>query len=233
MAWRVFPRDRFLQDQDHAERDNFLNRTCCDVFNAASKEVLETKSKEVTFSRVLAEERVARAGRAAKGLTVVSSRFAAEFTGVFEIFAKVLCTGIKKAPVEECLHYTGQFYEGVCKMQSHLGAPPDNVEEKTDWTESDTLGIVIFRAAWKAVHKTHFLTPKEARIQKLVENSLSTFCRTIVLSLMRAAYAEDRVSQSRCIHYCFFLLRDIIEETLRMEEVEEEDGKDRRACCVV
>jgi hypothetical protein len=191
-------------------------KKCCDVFNEVSKEVLETKAEDVTFCKLFEEERAAGESGKEIGLWVVSSRFACEFQTVFARFSKVLYSGVARLPPEECLHHVAQFYEAISLMQSHHGRA---AKHQARWAEEETLGNLIGRVSGR---NTFFMTENQAKTHKLLTYALSRFCRSIVLALMRVAYAEDRNSQSRFIRYCFFLMRDIIEETLRSEECERE-----------
>lgn len=235
MDLKFYPRDYFKEKMCNEERDTYLDSLCCDVFNAASQELLESANIDATFSSALAEEFVRRAGSSAQGegtLIVVSSRFASEFQSVFERFGRVLYCGLARLPPEECLHYTAQFYEAACLTQSHLG-PPENAVHRARWTERETLSNIIERVSSRLVNESYFLTENQARLKRLLKFGLSQFCRCIVSTLMRIAYAEDRATQCKSIHYAFFLLRDITEETLRHEEVEIEEKEDKKKVCRV
>jgi hypothetical protein len=228
MAWRMYPSDYLFCDKRQAEgNEALLKKKCCDVFNEASKQVFDSKTDGVTFSQAFAQE--ARGGGGG-GLWVVSSRFASEFPAVFERFSKVLYSGLARLPPEECLHHAAQFYEAVCRTQSHHG-PAENAEHRAKWTERETFANLIERTSSRAVGQSVFLTDGQEKTKKLVSCALSKFCGSIVSALMRVAYAEDRNSQCRFVHYCLFLLRDIIEETLRIDEFEKE--LNRPMCCLI
>lgn len=222
MAWRFFPRDYFFDKQQQSNQA-FLRKKCCDVFNEVSKEVFETKAEDITFMKLFEEERAAGESGQERGLWVVSSRFASEFPIVFARFSKVLYSGIARLTPEECLHHLAQFYEAISLTQSHNGPA---AKHQARWAEEETLENLIGKVSFK---NTFFVTEHQVKIHKLLTYALSRFCRSIVLALMRVAYAEDRNSQSRFIHYCFFLMRDIIEETLRSEECE----RTQPTCCLI
>ena len=232
MPWRVYPRDYFFDSKQNEATGFFLNSPCCIVFNFASKEVLESKSTDVTFSPILIAERVAGESAVSskeRSLSVVSSHFAVEFPAVLERFAKVLYSGVARLQPEECLHYSAQFFEAACAMQSHNGVP-HNFEHRSKWAERTNLGDMIERISSRSVCQSYFMTEKQVQMKKLVMFGLSTFVKSIVLALMRIAYAEDRKSQNRFVHYSLFLLRDIIEELLRKQEANGESQTEKRTC---
>ena len=234
MSWRFFPRDFFCEKEDgsSSKPDVFwLESPCCKPFNEASNEIFSLGDiSGVKFAKRFDNEMKERSGNREPQelyLAIVSSRFASDFKLVLSKFSRLLYCGLVGASPEECIYFTAQFCEAAAGMQSHkrlVGKPEDEAE----WTRRETLSILMEIVARKTVCQSYYVTEEQrAQIRHLSE-ALRRFCKTIVFALMRIAYAEDRDSQTKFIHYTLLLARDILEEMGRVLELEREEKQAAR-----